>query len=65
MSFNQMTIVCVVSHLVKSIAWSCCGTPVEFLIQAVTASRATEESTVVPDDDVTLLFSTNCALDYV
>lgn len=53
------------TNLVNSIAWSCSGIPIEFFIQAVTASRATEESTWVPEEDENVLLSINCALDGV
>lgn len=43
-------------------AWSSGGIPDIPLIQEVTALRTTVESAIVWEDDVSLLFSMNCAL---
>lgn len=50
------------TNLVNIMAWSCGGIPGVPLIQEVTALRTTVESAIVPEGNVSLLFSINCAL---
>lgn len=44
-------------------AWSCCGKPEVVWIQLWTESRALDESTWVPADDVTFKLSMNWDFD--